>query len=75
MIKVKIEYDDQPNDVVDKMAAKLKLFGVLVKQLEGGDGFEEYEIIRDPGLEDESHSFDLMMNHMIEDDPDLMGEL
>jgi hypothetical protein len=75
MIKFKIEYDDQPNDVVDKMAAKLKLFGILIKPLDGGDGFEEYEIIRDPGLEDESHSLDLLMNHMLEDDPELFGDI
>lgn len=73
MIKFKVEYDDTPDRVVEKMAEKLKLFGILVKQLDGGDGFEEYQIIRDPGLEDEDHSFDLMMNHMIEDDPELFG--
>lgn len=75
MIKFRVEYDDTPDQVVDKAAAKLRLFGVLIKPLGGGDGFEEYEIIRDPGLDDEMHSFDLMMNHMLEDDPDLMGEL
>jgi hypothetical protein len=75
MIKFRIDYDDTPDQVVDKVAEKLRLFGVLIKPLGGGDGFDEYQIIRDPGLEDESHSFDLMMNHMLEDDPDLMGEL
>ena len=75
MIKFRIEYDDTPDGAVDKMSEKLRLFGILVKPLEGGDGFEEYQIIRDPGLSDESHSLDLLLNHMLEDDPELFGEL
>ena len=75
MSKIRIEYNDQPNDVMDKVIAKLKYFGIIIKQLDGGDGFEEYEIIRDPGLEDESHSFYLMMNKMIDDDPELFKDL
>jgi len=75
MIKFRIDYDDNPNSVVDKMSEKLRLFGIIVKQLEGGDGFIDYQIIRDPGLSDESHSLDLLLNHMLEDDPELFGEL
>ena len=75
MSKIRIEYDDRPNDVMDKVIAKLKYFGIIIKQLDGGDGFEEYEVIRDPGLEDDLHSFDLMMNKMIDDDPELFDDL
>lgn len=75
MSKIRIEYDDTPDEVMDKVIAKLKYFGIIIKQLDGGDGFEEYEVIRDPGLEDDLHSFDLMMNKMIDDDPELFDDL
>lgn len=75
MSKIRIEYDDTPDGVMDKVTAKLKYFGIIIKQLDGGDGFEEYEVIRDPGLDDEMHSLDLMMNKMIDDDPELFDDL
>jgi hypothetical protein len=43
-VKFKIWYDDQPNDVVDKIASQLKSYGLEVIELHGGDGFMEYEI-------------------------------
>ena len=43
-VKFNIWYDDQPNDVVDKIAAQLKSYGLEVIELDGGDGFKEYEI-------------------------------
>ena len=43
-VKFKIWYDDQPNDVVDKIASQLGSFGLEIIELEGGDGFMEYEI-------------------------------
>ncbi len=43
-VKFKIWYDDQPNDVVDKITNQLKFFGLEVVELDGGDGFIEYEI-------------------------------
>lgn len=43
-IKFKIWNDDQPNEVVDKIAVQLGSFGLEIIQLEGGDGFIEYEI-------------------------------
>jgi hypothetical protein len=47
-MKFKIHYDDQPNDGVDRLASILKKeFGITVTQLDGGDGFEEYEVIKD----------------------------
>ena len=42
--KFKIWYDDQPNEVVDKLATQLQSFGLEIIELDGGDGFMEYEI-------------------------------
>jgi hypothetical protein len=47
-MKFKIHYDDQPTDGVDRLSSILKSeFGITVTQLDGGDGFEEYEVIKD----------------------------
>jgi hypothetical protein len=43
-IKFKIWYDDQPNEVVDRIALQLQSFGLEIIELDGGDGFIEYEI-------------------------------
>lgn len=43
-VKFKIYYDDQPNEVVDKLASQLQSFGLEIIELDGGDGFNEYEI-------------------------------
>jgi hypothetical protein len=43
-VKFKIWYDDQPNDVVDRIASQLKSYGLEIVELDGGDGFMEYEI-------------------------------
>jgi hypothetical protein len=44
-MKFKVYYDDQPNDGVDRLASILKSqFEIVVNQLDGGDGFEEYEV-------------------------------
>lgn len=43
-VKFKIWYDDQPNDVVDKIASQLKSYGLEIIELDGGDGYMEYEI-------------------------------
>ena len=43
----KVVYDDQPNDVVDKVVSALTPFlkdGVNINELGGGDGYIEYEI-------------------------------
>lgn len=42
--KFRVVYDDMPNDIVDKVSEKLKSFGLYIQELEGGDGFVEYEI-------------------------------
>ncbi len=43
--KFKIWYDDQPNDVVNKISSCLKKFGLTIDELDGGDGFNEYKIV------------------------------
>jgi hypothetical protein len=43
-VKFKILYDDQPNDVIIKIASQLKSFGLEIIELDGVDGFMEYEI-------------------------------
>jgi len=43
-VKFKIWHDDQPNEVVDKIASQLQSFGLEIIELDGGDGFIEYEI-------------------------------
>jgi len=44
-MKFKVYYDDQPNYGVDRLASILKSqFEIVVNQLDGGDGFEEYEV-------------------------------
>jgi hypothetical protein len=43
-VRFKIWYDDQPNDVVDRISSQLNSFGLVVVELDGGDGFMEYEI-------------------------------
>lgn len=42
--KFKIYYDDQPNDVVDRISTLLYEFGLIIRELDGGDGWVEYEI-------------------------------
>ena len=51
MSKVKIWYDNTPNEVVDKISSEIDSFGITIEQLEGGDGFEEYEITRNNDAE------------------------
>jgi len=43
-VKFKIWYDDQANEVVDRIASQLQSFGLEIIELDGGDGFIEYEI-------------------------------
>ena len=43
-VKFKIWYDDQPNDVVDKISSQLNLYGLEIIVLYAGDGYLEYEI-------------------------------
>ncbi len=43
-VKFNIWYDDEPNDVVDKIASQLKSYGLEIIELDGGVGFMEYEI-------------------------------
>ena len=45
MNKFKVYYDDQPNDGVDRLSSIIEKFGIQVFRLEGGDGFEEFEVV------------------------------
>lgn len=45
-MKFKVMYDDQPNEVVDTISDKLAQFGLTINELDGGDGFNEYEIVK-----------------------------
>lgn len=47
MENFKVWYDDQPNEIVDKVSAALKEFGLAIEESEGGDGFNEYKIVDD----------------------------
>jgi len=43
----KVVYDDQPNEVVDKVVSALTPFlkdDVIFNELDGGDGYIEYEV-------------------------------
>lgn len=44
--KFKIIYDDQLEGVVNKISSKLEQFGLAINELDGGDGYNEYEIIK-----------------------------
>lgn len=43
-VKFKIWYDDQPNDVVDRIASQLKSYGLEIIELDGLGEYMEYEI-------------------------------
>lgn len=47
----RIEYDDQPHDIVDKISTALKPHGLVIKESElDCDGYVNYTIIRDKKL-------------------------
>jgi len=39
-------YDDQLNDVVDKISSALSEFGLTIESTDDGDGFVKYQIIQ-----------------------------
>jgi hypothetical protein len=43
-VKFKIWYDDQPNDVVDRIGSQLESYGLKIVELDGVGEFIEYEI-------------------------------
>lgn len=45
-----VQYDDQPNEVVDKIADVLLKFGLTIEIIDEGDGFVQYQIIQDAGV-------------------------
>lgn len=38
--------DDHQMEVVDTISLKLKVFGLTINKLEGGDDWQEYEIVK-----------------------------
>jgi len=44
MNKFKVFYDDQPDDGVNRLSSIIEKFGIQVIRLDGGDGFEEFEV-------------------------------
>jgi hypothetical protein len=47
-VTVKIMYDDSPDQVADRVISQIQSIfpRLVVERLEGGDGFEEYKIIK-----------------------------
>ena len=48
-MKFRVFYDDQPYDGVNRLASIIEDFGIQVENLDGGDGFEEFEITCNKG--------------------------
>jgi hypothetical protein len=46
MNKFKVYHDDQPDEIVDRIAGALSEFGIEIKRIDGGDGFIHYQIIK-----------------------------
>ena len=44
--KFKIEYDNQPNEVVDIISSRLKEFGLTIKVADEDDGVMIYEVVK-----------------------------
>lgn len=44
--KFRVDYDDQLNDLVDRISYRLESFGITINELDSGDGYMEYEIIK-----------------------------
>lgn len=54
-----INYDDQPDDVVSKISAALTPYRLRIDMTEGGDGFQNYRVISDEEIADESPTIKL----------------
>ena len=42
----RIVYDDQPDDVVEKISKVLQKYGLTIEYGDGDEGYQEYEIIK-----------------------------
>lgn len=42
--KITIYYDDQPDDIIEKVDKALETFGMGIEYAEGGDGYQTYVI-------------------------------
>jgi hypothetical protein len=45
-------HDDQPDEIIDRIATALNEFGIEIKQLTGGDGFVHFQIIETNEIKD-----------------------
>jgi len=43
--KFRVNYDDQPNDVVDTISSALLNFNLTIEEIDGGDGWIDFAII------------------------------
>lgn len=48
-----INYDDQPDDVVSKISGALSAYRLRIDMTDGGDGYQNYQIISDKEIEDQ----------------------
>lgn len=42
----RVEHDDQPNAAVDRISSIITQFGLEIIEIEGGDGYIKYKIIK-----------------------------
>ena len=45
----KVYHDDTQDNVVSRISANLAMFGLTIKDVDGGDGWQEYQIVREGG--------------------------
>jgi len=46
MSKFRVVYDDQPDEIVDKISNALKSHGLTIEYADGEDGYMDYVIVR-----------------------------
>jgi hypothetical protein len=46
MNEFRIVYDDQPDEVVDKVSDALEEYGLTIEYGDGDDGYQEYKIVK-----------------------------
>lgn len=46
MTKFRIEYDNQPDEVVDRVSVALAKHGLMIEYGDGDDGYQEYIITK-----------------------------
>jgi hypothetical protein len=64
MNEFKVYHDDQPNEIVDRIAGALSEFDIDIKEIDGGDGFMHYQIIKTNNKnEDDDYETDLIASY------------